>query len=189
MYKQCVTEQSARRQREMEEGLLAAMRTKLYDDITISDLCASMNIPRKSFYRYFSSKEGALYALIDHMMMDFNGEVFADEEKATIKTLERFFEFWKEHSAFLDALQRSGLGVVLVQRCIAKAMEEDTLSKNLLSLSSGVSREYMVNFLISGLISMVLQWHHSGYNTDSHQMAQVAAQLMTQPLLTVSWSK
>ena len=56
MYKRCVTEQSARRQRELEAGLLSAMMSHQYEDSTISDLCDSMGIPRKSFYRYFPAK-------------------------------------------------------------------------------------------------------------------------------------
>ena len=51
MYKLCKTEQSAQRQRSLEEGLLTAMKTKRYEEITISDLCSQMGIPRKSFYR------------------------------------------------------------------------------------------------------------------------------------------
>ena len=53
MYKLCKSEQSARRQRELELGLLEAMQTQLYEDISISELCDRLAIPRKSFYRYF----------------------------------------------------------------------------------------------------------------------------------------
>ena len=63
MYKLCKTEQSAQRQRQLEEGLLTAMRTKRYEEISISDLCDQMGIPRKSFYRYFFGTDGALHAL------------------------------------------------------------------------------------------------------------------------------
>ena len=51
MYKLCKTEQSAQRQRELEYGLLDAMLVKNYEDISISDLCDHLQIPRKSFYR------------------------------------------------------------------------------------------------------------------------------------------
>ena len=71
MYKLCKTEQSAQRQRELEQGLLAIMNSTRYEDITVSDMCQKLNIPRKSFYRYFSSKDGALHALIDHTLMEF----------------------------------------------------------------------------------------------------------------------
>ena len=57
MYKRCIAEQSARRQRELEQGLLEIMATRRYEDITIMELCSWLDIPRKAFYRYFSSKE------------------------------------------------------------------------------------------------------------------------------------
>ena len=72
MYKLCKTEQSAARQRLLEEGLLRAISQHRYDELSVSDLCSQMNIPRKSFYRYFSSKEGALHALLDHTLMSFD---------------------------------------------------------------------------------------------------------------------
>ena len=189
MYKQCVTEQSARRQRQMEMGLLEAMLVKPFDDITISDLCADMNIPRKSFYRYFDSKEDALHALMDHMIMDFSGEFFKDDENATHDTLERFFVFWIERRNFLDALEKSGFAAVLVQRSISKAMEEDKLAKSFISSDDDETRAYMVSCLISGLMSIVLQWHLTGFKTEPREMAKMAAALITQPLLTVSWAK
>ena len=71
MYKLCKTEQSAARQRQLEQGLLQVMSTSRYEDINVSGLCQKMGIPRKSFYRYFSSKDGALHALIDHTLMEY----------------------------------------------------------------------------------------------------------------------
>ena len=49
-----------------EQGLLAMMEHRSFEEISVSDLCERMGIPRKSFYRYFSSKDGALMALLDH---------------------------------------------------------------------------------------------------------------------------
>lgn len=93
MYKRCVTEQSACRQRELEQGVLRIMTEQRYEDIAVIDLCNGLNIPRKAFYRYFSSKEGALFALIDHTLMDFTVDFFACGQDATYGTLERFFVF------------------------------------------------------------------------------------------------
>ena len=90
MYKLCKTEQSAQRQRELERGLLNAMSTHQYEEISVSDLCDQMEIPRKSFYRYFSSKDGALHALIDHTLLEFESfpsNVTALESYKTIKLL------------------------------------------------------------------------------------------------------
>ena len=55
MYKICHTEDSSRRQRELEQGFLEMLRSQPYDKITLTELCRQLNVPRKSFYRYSSS--------------------------------------------------------------------------------------------------------------------------------------
>jgi len=100
MYKQCMTAQSAARQRQLEQGLLEAMRCRHYDEISVSDLCDSLGVPRKSFYRYFSGKDGALAALLDHTLMEFeNSMPFGGKVKpgTAVGDLERYFVFWYDN--------------------------------------------------------------------------------------------
>ena len=73
MYKQCRTEQSASRQRHLEQGLLQMMLKRQFEEISVSDLCEEIGVPRKAFYRYFSGKDGALHALIDHTLLEYEG--------------------------------------------------------------------------------------------------------------------
>lgn len=186
MYKRCVSEQSARRQRELEAGLLEAMLTCPYENISVSDLCADMNIPRKSFYRYFTSKEGALYALVDHTMLEFSGELFSNNFRATLATLEHFFSFWKSKKSFLDAITKNGLSGILIQRALEYAQRDELVSANLAPLQPTQPREYVILFFVAGLLTMVIQWHNDGYKTPVKEMASVAAQLFTRPLVSVS---
>ena len=187
MYKQCVTEQSARRQRELETGLLAAMCAQQYEDITVSDLCDTLEIPRKSFYRYFTSKDGALYALIDHTMTDCLHYASQFHNQGTLKAmyvLEHFFLFWKDQKNLLDALKRSNLSGLLVQRSVTQAVQEGVVARRLLPFARQDSQEYVVMFVASGLISLVLQWHHSGYAESPREMAAIAGHLLTKPLFS-----
>ena len=73
MYKLCKTEQSATRQRAIENRLFDLLKQKSYEDITVTELCLEMSMPRKAFYRYFDSKEDTLCGLIDHTMSDYTG--------------------------------------------------------------------------------------------------------------------
>ena len=185
MYKLCKTEQSARRQRQLEEGLLKAMEQHQYEDISISELCEHMGVPRKSFYRYFSSKDGALYALIDHTLMEY--ESFERENhirgKRTLqKDLERFFRFWQHHSALISALERSGLAGVLVQRSIDYALAEVVFPGRFLPGESRNIQNHVVMFGVCGLLAMMLQWHKDGYQTPIKELAEIAQRLLTQPL-------
>lgn len=183
MYKLCVTEQSARRQREIEAGLLSILNTIRYEDITICDLCKSLNIPRKSFYRYFSSKDGALYALIDHTIMNFSNTLLPNESLSH-ELLNSFFEFWQEQEQLLTTLIRNDLGGILLQRTILRATEE-AATLGVLS-SPSVSDRYSITFLITGLMSMVLQWYESHFRETPAQMSAIASQLLLNPLYPIS---
>ena len=187
MYKACKTEQSAARQRELEQGLLAAMISHPFDEISISDLCTQIGIPRKSFYRYFSNKEGALHALLDHTLMEMETVYLTAEGDNSVpftKELERFFQDWKDKKPLLDALNRSGLSNLLIERAVELAVSSNIGTTNRLLFREGNQQKgHATAFLICGLMSTVLQWHHSGYQESPAQMAQIAFRLLTQPLI------
>ena len=189
MYKRCITEQSARRQRELEQGLLSAMLGRSYESISISDLCDELGVPRKSFYRYFNGKQGALYALIDHMLMDFSGEVFSEDAGAAMDTMERFFVYWKENRRFVDAIVKNDLVSIFVWRALNRSMETDVIAEKLLSLHAGMKKEHVVMFFVSGLLSLMFQWHHDNFLESPREMASTALHLMTRPMFSVMLPK
>ncbi len=185
VYKQCRTEQSAQRQRQLEQGLLEAMAVRHYDEISVSDLCVQMQIPRKSFYRYFSSKEGALHALIDHSLLDFEGFVGPGEagnDRTLVHDMERVFHYWKQNKVLLDTLAKSGLDGVLIKRAIAFSVSEVTLPRRFLPEEDRRTQEHITMFTVCGLMSLVVQWHSEGYPQTAQEMARLAVRLVSQPL-------
>lgn len=126
MYKVCHTEQSSARQRMIENALLQLMLKQRYEDISVRDLCDTARIPRKTFYRYFSSKDGTLYALVDHTLDGlFARPPEAGKKSGTIADeLERTFDYWKKNKTLLDALAHSFLSGILVERANSFALRE-----------------------------------------------------------------
>lgn len=182
MYKLCKSEQSAARQKWLEQGLLQAMGEKPYEEISISDLCDQMGIPRKSFYRYFSNKDGALFALLDHTLMEFTQ---TDSSNRALGDLERFFAFWYENRLLLDALIRNRLSGLLVERATAHAFRERMMPAYLLKQDEK-SQQMALTFAICGLLSMVMQWHQDGYGDTPAHMAKLAAMMLTKPLVPMN---
>ncbi len=176
MYKLCKTEQSANRQRALEQGLLAAMEVSPFDEISISDLCDRLGVPRKSFYRYFSGKEGALHGLIDHTLERYELTV----EQGVQQELIHYFRFWREQKPLLDALQRSDLYDVLVLRAVNYTIRESRIQSYDGQMGQ---REYALLFSISGLMAMVIHWHQTGYREPVQQMARMANHVLSRPLL------
>lgn len=184
MYKQCRTEQSARRQREIEQGFLRLLLKNSYEEISVSDICQEMGIPRKAFYRYFSGKDGALYALIDHALMDFDSyssvEGFREIPEAR-KYMEKVFLYWVRNKELLDALQRSGLSGVLIQRAIDYTKQLNTLPAFLNTMDRQM-RDYGTLFMVCGLMTVIVQWHHDGFRPELEQMAKLCIRLLSEPM-------
>lgn len=185
MYKLCKSEQSAQRQRQVEQKLLSMMLVRPYEEIKVSELCDAIPIPRKSFYRYFSCKDGVLHAMIDHNMMDYEG--FSQREghrarRTLADDLESFFDFWVEKRGFLDALAKSGLTGLLIQRSVDYAVSDSVMPRRFLPGELEVMQRHITMFSICGLMSMVVSWHYHGYDYPSREMARIARRMLVEPL-------
>ena len=185
MYKQCKTKQSAARQRNLEQQLLQMMASQRYEDISVSDLCRRVGIPRKSFYRYFASKDGALHGLLDHILLEYALSRPREKGERTLrKEMERFFQFWLRNKKLLDALKRSNLSGILMERAVVLALARDTGSSGL----TEEERRLRITFVACGLMSTVLSWHGEGFLRSPAELSAAAEQLLSQPLvLSVNW--
>lgn len=184
MYKICHTEESSRRQRELERGLLEAMRRQPYHRITLTQLCNELDIPRKSFYRYFPTREDCLLALMDHTLSDCNEIVMRgwDGSRELDRDVQlRFFTYWREHSVFLDAVRDNDLSGLLLDRTtvIVDKMKENRTS-------GSFARDQVEYFVAHGLMTTVLRWHQSGYPDSPENMAEVFGKLLSSGELSVS---
>ena len=181
MYKYCKTEQSVQRQRELEKGLLDMMK---FEEISVSDLCDRLNIPRKSFYRYFSSKEGALHALLDHTLLEFydTGSIEGLRGGTPMGDLERFFYFWKKRRNLIDAMLRSNLSGMLVERAVSLIKQEE-LMPGYVREWEAMMQNIAMSFVVCGLMSMVIQWHSDDYRIPAEKMAQTAVTMLSRPLI------
>ena len=192
MYKLCKSEHSALRQREMEQQLLKMMGTVRYEDITVSDLCTQAGFSRKAFYRYFSGKEGALYALIDHTLWELDSFPFTENtgRNASREKVVWFLQFWKNQKPLLDALDFSGISELLMKRMLVYAMSGPGVIRHFLTYrnSNLAAEEYAMTFGVCGLASIAFEWHRRGYQQSPEEIGQIALELLTKPLLQIQKS-
>lgn len=180
MYRLCRTEQSSNRQRMLEDGLMQMMTVCHYEDITVSELCDFLGIPRKTFYRYFSHKDGALAALIDHKMEDF----FESDKLENSGQLRWFFAFWEQNKKLLDALEQSRMFELLIHRAREFAIREGVFPKQL-QFVDPERNALAVSFVVSGLMNMTYHWYKQGFSIPADEMASFARQILSTPLISL----
>ena len=176
MYKHCNTEESAQRQRQLEQCLLDLLTDTSYASITIGQICEQADISRKSFYRYFDSKDGCLHALLDHTIMDASTYYLADAADDALAFCIHIFEFWQRQTPLLDALERDGQSLQLLQRMIRYILEEEPDYARYVGIPHHSVMEH-VAFIVSGVMGLVLTWHHVGYQKTAEQMGELLYQM------------
>ncbi len=160
----------------MEQGFLAALQNQSYNKITLTDLCSQLNIPRKTFYRYFPTKEDCLLGLIDHTLADCNDIALAGWDGSTALNEQvqlRFFQYWNRQKTFLDAVKENNLQHLLLDRTtvIVDRMKEKRKEDSF-------AREQVEYFIAHGLMSTVLRWHHFGFRSSAEEMAAIFGALL-----------
>lgn len=183
MYKNCTTQPARQRQRELESGLLEFMLHHQYENISVSDLCDSLQIPRKAFYRYFSGKEGALYALIDHALLDFAQDFLESDKSIELSMATDFFRYWLTKKDLLRALEYSGLSGLLVQRSIDLIQTRPGYLEIFFPFIPKESRGYVLIFMVSGIMSLIVQWQRDQFKKSPKEMGEIAVHILTQSFL------
>ncbi len=161
MYKQCKTEQSAARQRELAFGLLDLMQQMPYEKITVNDLCRHTHISRKTFYRYFPSKNDALEVLVYLVLMDINtykSPALMETDNVFLTEMTRFFYYWLEHRQILETLLNNSLMEVLFTQATFISLTEMALFKQYLGGLDFHARESVAAYYVGGILSMIMIW-------------------------------
>ena len=84
----------------------------------------------------------------------------------------------------MDALHKSSLNGILVERATSLALRERLMPRSMQSWSSNLQMVAM-SFAVSGLLAMVTQWHSEGFIISPEEMTQVAITMLSKPLITV----
>lgn len=179
MYKHCNTEESAQRQRQLEQCLLELMSDVPYSNIKIGQICDLSGVSRKSFYRYFDSKDGCLHALLDHIIMNASAYYMsnADDEDTSLTFCIRIFEYWQRQIPLLNALEKNGQSLQLLQRMIRYILEEEPDYARYMGIPQHSVMEHVV-FTVSGVMGLVLTWHHEHFQKTAEQMGELLYQMI-----------
>ena len=184
MYKRCTTEKAALQQRRIEECLLSAMQEKPFAEITVSSLCEQTGLSRKTFYRLFESKQDVLDSLIDRTLREYIRFSLPQHLAVPGVSLDllSYYYYWYERRDLLNALSKNGISTMLYDRSIRHVMQEETdILQQIGVVPSLQGSDEAMMFFLSGILTLVVGWHHTGYQKSPVQMAVITEKLLSTP--------
>ena len=177
MYRQCSSEKSVMQQRKFEACFLDTWEKEPYDNISISGLCRDAGMSRKTFYRLFECKSDVVFAMVDHIITDET--FYVPDESVGPGDLHRFFAYWKSQKRFLDVLRKNDSSHLLTERAISHIFRDSPEVHHVFGTAdSPIARETII-FYLSGMFTMVLDWHRHGFQRSIDEMAALVMTVLT----------
>jgi len=161
------------------------MERKKFEDITITEICQHTNMPRKAFYRYFDSKDDALYALLDHTMAEYAGfyvDRSHEKKRSLTAEVEEYFNFWYERRGLLEVLDRSDIMAALIERSVNYPVDQAVPMEKFLYAGDLRIKKYIFRFTFSGLVHTMINWYKSGFEESSKEIAKITCRMFREPL-------
>ncbi len=151
--------------------------------ITVVSLCEHSGLSRKTFYRLFESKDDVLIALIDHTFLDYESFTcpVPNNSNSAHYELVRFFSYWYHCRPLLDALSSNRCSTLLLERCLIHVFQVSPNIANIIGYNSQPNSSQTVLFNLCGIIGVIIDWHHKGYDRSVDEMAETMYHLLTHP--------
>ena len=177
MYAQVISEKSAAQQRVFEKAFLELMSEKLFEDISISELCRKTGLSRKTFYRLYEAKADLVYAMIDHAIM--NTAAYTPDPSVGPGGMHHFLAYWRSQKDLLDVLEKNRISGLLQQQVIHHVLNETPEIVGCFTAGYPTIGREMVTYCVGGLFYLLLDWHRSGFERSIDEMSRILMQIVT----------
>ena len=133
-----------------------------------------------------AAKQDVLDSLIDRTLREYIRFSLPQNQLApdVSPELQSFYYYWLERRGLLDVLSKNGISTMLYERSIQHTLQEETdVLQQLGVMPTLRGNEEALRFFLSGILTLVVGWHHGGYQKSPVQMAVITEKLLSEPLV------
>ena len=170
----------------LEEALFDLLATKKsLQNISIAELSEHAQIARRTFYRYYHSKEEVLTNYIDRLIQRYIIELQTEKLTNFEDLVNLFFQYWSQYTEPLKILQDARLQVLVLQRWYDKLPAAYTSIMAPWHVTNSDQRQiyYDSRFITGGLYNIFDEWLKGDYK------AMPVNELVTTALNTIKRMK
>lgn len=170
----------------LEEALFDLLATKKsLQNISIAELSEHAQIARRTFYRYYHSKEQVLTNYLDRLIQDYIIELQTAKLTNFEDLVNLFFQHWSQYTEPLKILQDARLQVLVLQRWYDKLPAAYTSIMAPWHVTNSDQRQiyYDSRFITGGLYNIFDEWLKGDYK------AMPVNELVTTALNTIKRMK
>ena len=174
----------------LSQAFTELLEEKMFEDITVNELCDKAMIRRTTFYKHFADKYEYYAFFLQEHREKFKLQVTAttpssDLIKYSSDMLCEMFKFVRTHKKMLDHIKKSNMMPFLYQTFqdqIASELKELLFSNGKYNKLTP-EQELLVSFYSGGLISTVYWWLENPDTLDDNAIAEEIFKITVPPTL------
>lgn len=179
-----------RTRRSLSEALIALIREKRWDTITVQHVIDRANVGRSTFYAHYRDKEDLLRSAFEEFLGAFGSHIRWEnlESGRVLPVLELFTHLQDEFHHFYRALARSrktDLFFKIGPALMAKGIEQSLTVWLADKPQPPVPAPVLSNYLASGILSMLKWWLDQNMPYPPERMDQIFHELVMPGLCSV----
>ena len=183
------TEYTSQKKELLEGSLLNLMIQTSYPDISVTDICRKANVPRRTFYHYFASKDDVLESMIEALIQQFLLHANIDTYLRNGDVEQGFIEilgFWiGDNRQKLDVLLKNGLESRLIS-CASRWSRE--MHIGYIQNSDLPPKIVEITLLIGAtdFFTLLFYWSRNEYQESLEEMAKYATWVLPHPFYNLA---
>ncbi len=161
-------------------ALLKLMQTKPFAKIQIKELSKKADLDRRTFYRYFKSKDDVLELYCELIIQDFAKKILEKSELSLRTVVISYFEFWNDYIDFLKLLRESHRTYFFVERMDNLIYQHVSLKVKPSLIGRELNKEtrYSFFFNLCGLHSLLNRWITEKQRDTPEEMARIVVEVI-----------
>lgn len=158
----------------LTNALLELMKDKPFHEISISEIAEKADLSRRTFYRFFSSKEEVICFHLGTIWRTGALQFSADKDHSYFHTIRWYLELWYEHKDLALLLYRNDLISLLLQEYNHLFHEVYLMRKGNYPLAKQPeAMKYALSYSIGGLTNILWQWAGDGMQKSPEEIANL----------------
>ncbi len=158
----------------LTNALLELMKDKPFRDISISEISEKADLSRRTFYRFFSSKEEVICFHLETIWFKGVQQLSTDSDNSFFHTIRWYLELWYEHKELALLLYHNDLISLLLQEYNHLFKEVYLMRKGNYPLAKqSDAMKYALSFSVGGLLNILWQWTSDGMEKSPDEVANL----------------
>ncbi|XBX04632.1 TetR/AcrR family transcriptional regulator [Enterocloster clostridioformis] len=155
-------------------ALFNLMEKTPYKNITVTEICKTAQVDRRTFYRNFSSKDDIIDFYVQELKNDFINFLSSVSNPSIKSMIIAQFVFWKKHLDFLNLLDYNGMLAPLVY-----SVSNNFIPQIYSHYHANIPEhfEYKCAFVVGGFCNVLTMWISSGATETPDEIANYISSL------------